>query len=219
MTRIAGSAGRPRQVTDDQIFDALAQAISQHGPTGFSMNKIAGLLNMTGPALGYRFGSKQGLLLAFAARQPSATDEYLTSTTNVYASPQTAIIEGLVGLVSGMTTRIEVANNLALLHLDLTNEQLRHHAAAQAKLIRRHLQELLAKAGLRDADLEHVADELYVLWIGTITSWAIDSADSADSLESALRKRLTRALSRELEIQTPTKAARRSQGPCRDSRC
>lgn len=189
------SPGRPRQVTDDQIFDALAEAISEHGPTGFSMNKVAERLDMTGPALAYRFGSKQGLLQAFAARQPSATNDRLNAIADRETSPGKAITESLVGLIAGMRTRVEVANNLALLYLDLTDEELRPHAIAHAEVVRQHLQELLSRAGLGDGDQIRVAAELHILWSGTITSWAIDGTDS---LETTMRHWIQQVLDREL---------------------
>jgi AcrR family transcriptional regulator len=98
------STGRPRQVTDDQIFDALARTISEDGPNNLSMNKVAARLNMTGPALGYRFGNKHALLQAFAARQPNATSEYLASIAEQFPSEREAITESLVGLIAGTIT-------------------------------------------------------------------------------------------------------------------
>jgi AcrR family transcriptional regulator len=189
------SRGRPRQVTDDQIFDAFAHTISEEGPDNLSMNKVATRLNMTGPALGYRFGNKHGLLQAFAARQPSATGEYLTSVAEQFPSQREAITESLVGLIAGMTTRAEVANNLALLHLDLTDETLRPHAIEGAEVVRKHLQGLLNNAGLRDGDQVRVAAELQTIWAGTITNWAIDGTDS---LENTMRYWIQQVLDREL---------------------
>lgn len=189
------SVGRPRKVTDDQIFDALATAISDFGPNGFSMNTVAEHLDLTGPALGYRFGNKQGLLLAFAARQPTAAEEYLAGIAERIASPREAITESLVGLMAGMTTRAEVANNLALLLLDITDEELRPHAIAHAEIVRQHLRELLSRAGLSDADQNRVATELQILSGGTATSWAIDGTES---LETTMRHWIELVLDREL---------------------
>jgi len=186
-------AGRPQQVTDDQIFDALAQAITEDGPTNFTMNKIAARLGVTGPALGYRFGSKHGLLSAFAARQPSATYERLSAVAGSAASPTEAIVDGLAGLVAPETTRAGVANNLALLYIDLTDDDFGVHAAAQAKVIRRFIQTLVAEIGLDEAGQARVTDEIYITWNGVITSWAIDGDGT---LDDAIRSRLTRILSR-----------------------
>ncbi len=168
-------AGRPRLVTDEQIFGALAAAITEHGPTRWTLDDVGGRLGLTGPAIGYRFGNKHELLRAFAAHQPEATSELFTATAASAPSPREAILNALVGLVSAMNSRAEVANNVAMLSLDLTDEDLAQHARAQAQVIKDRLAALVSRCdGRPDADARSAAEHLYVVWSGAIVTWAVD---------------------------------------------
>lgn len=187
-------AGRPRLVSDDDIFDALTLIITKHGPSGFTLNNVASQVGLTGPALGYRFKNKHGLLLAFAARQASATDEYFDRVIGDAASARDAIVDGLVGISDGMKTKTDVANNVAMLHLDLTQDDLGQHAAVQARVIRCRLDELVATAGVEDTPTrDEIVDDLYITWSGATTSWAIDGTGE---LSEWIRVRVERILSR-----------------------
>jgi len=174
------SAGRPRQVTDQQVFEALAQAITEHGPTNWTLDDVGARLGITGPALGYRFGNKRGLLVAFAAHQPAATaarfDEAAASK-----APLQAIYHVLTGSLEHMDTRAKVANNVAMLSIDLADDELAEHAKAQAQVIKAKLAQLLADAELTTADQTAVlAEQMYTVWSGAIITWAVDGEGPLD---------------------------------------
>ena len=175
----ANHAGRPRLVTDEQIFEALALAITANGPHKWTLTDVANHLDLTGPALGYRFGNKRGLLVAFAAHQPDATVRHFDRVSAAARSPRAAIIESLVGLISTMKTRAEVANNVAMLSLDLTDSELARHAKHQARIIKTGLYALVRDCGdVSDQSAKRIADDLYVVWSGAIIAWAIDGESS-----------------------------------------
>ncbi len=187
------SAGRPRQVTDEQVFQALADAITEVGPTNWTLDDVGARLGITGPALGYRFGNKRGLLIAFAAHQPAATavrfDEAAASKT-----PLEAIYHVLTGSLQHMDTRAKVANNVAMLSIDLADDELAEHAKAQAQVIKTKLAGLIADAGLTSADqVESLAEQLYTVWSGAIITWAVDGEGPLDSW---LRSRLDDVIKR-----------------------
>lgn len=60
---------------------------------------------MTGPALGHRFGSKRGLLLAFAERQVDAMDEHFEAAEKANPSPIEALMAALTA-VGGRTRTV-----------------------------------------------------------------------------------------------------------------
>jgi AcrR family transcriptional regulator len=189
--------GRPREVGDDQIFAALATVITEDGPNGVTLNKVASRLKITGPALGYRFKNKRGLLLAFAARQPSATEEHFDVIAREGATPRQAIAQALVGILDVMETRSDVANNLAMLSLDLADDELAESARTQARIIKSKLGALANDAGVSDPQQrDALVDALYVTWSGSITSWAIDGQGT---LKDWTRTRIERVLQRELD--------------------
>lgn len=187
--------GRPRQVDDDQVFEAVAAVITEHGPSGLTLNRVGDMLGVTGPALGYRFQNKRGLLLAFAGRQPSATNEHFVHTIAHSRSERSALVECLCGFGAGMQTKVQVANNVAMLALDLADDEFGQHAQAQARVVKAHIKALLAKAGVSPERLADIVDELYVTWNGAALAWAIDGEGS---LENWVRLRIERILNREL---------------------
>lgn len=198
-------AGRPRLATDDEIFDAVTDVISEYGPQGASMTRIAERLGLTGPALAHRFGNKRNLLLAFAKHQPSVVQELLAKKRASHPEPLELVVEFYVALVSPMTSKKTVANNIAMLNLDLTDRALGRHARLHARAIRRCTAELLAEAEIKDA--RDVADELYTVWSGAILTWAIDGEGT---LGAWLRRHLCRVLARQTgQPLTPSSRPRR----------
>ena len=186
------AAGRPRQVTDQQIFDALAEAITEHGPHRWTLPGVASRVGLTGPALGYRFGNKRGLLVAFAAHQPDATAAFFDKAATAAATPLDAILDVLTGNLAMMDTRSKVANNLAMLSLDIADDELAQHAQAQARVIKAKLTDLITAADIVPAgDAETIAEHIYIIWNGAVLAWAIDGQGS---LEAWLRQRIEQAL-------------------------
>lgn len=184
--------GRPRQVSDEEIFEALTEAITEHGPHRWTLSGVAGRIGLTGPALGYRFGSKHGLLIAFAAHQPDAVAAHFDTIAATSATPQNAIIDGLVGLMSASSTRTHVANNIAMLSLDLTDDDLAESARQQTRVIKAKIAALATEDGIKPAaKADAIAEHLYVIWSGAILSWAIDGTGT---LTQWIHEHLTTAL-------------------------
>ena len=175
------SAGRPRQVTDKQIFQALAEAITEVGPTNWTLDDVGARLRITGPALGYRFGNKRGLLVAFAAHQPGATADRFDEAAASKA-PLDAMYDALTGTLEHMDTRAKVANNVAMLSIDLADDELAAYAKAQARVIKEQICHLLVAAGVASA--EHAPDlahRIYIVWSGAVLAWAIDGRGPLDT--------------------------------------
>ncbi len=182
-------AGRPRLVTDDEIFDAIVTVISKRGPSGATMDRIADEVGLTGPALAHRFGNKRQLFLAFAERQPQAVEDLIASQRATHTEPLDALLGFYTTLVAPMTTRTEVANHLAMLNLDLTDPDLGKHATDHARAIKRCTTELLADAGIHHP--AEAANKLYTTWNGAILTWAIDGTGT---LPAWIKRHLEQAL-------------------------
>ena len=187
------ATGRPRRVSDDQIFAALTEQIDETGPGGVTLARVAARVALTGPALGHRFGSKRGVLLAFAERQVTAMEEHFDAAEAANPSPIEALMAALTAIGTRTRTRAEVANNLAMLNLDLTDDELGRFAAEQSRVLRRRIVRLLESAhrGTK-AQREWWADDLYVVWSGATLTWAIDGDGP---LEEWLAERLLRTIS------------------------
>ena len=184
--------GRPRRVSDEDIFTALTEQLGETGPDGITLARVAARVGLTGPALGHRFGCKRGMLLAFAERQVEAMEEHFDAVEAANPSPVEALVAALTAVGGRMRTRAEVANNLAMLNLDLTDDELGRFAAEQSRVLRRRIIGLLEAANLGAVgQRERWADDLYVVWSGAVLTWAIDG-DGA--LEDWLAERLHRTI-------------------------
>src|SRR5690606_3357403 len=171
--------GRPRSVSDEAIFRAVAAVISDVGPKGLTLAAVAERVGLTAPALTQRFGSKRGLLVAFATREAAGVADVFAKARAAHPDPLTALVATLATLPSGVTTPESMANNLAFLQLDLTDPELRTHAVAQSRALRAEVAALVTEAV--DAGLlapatspETLAADLYATYCGAMLTWAID---------------------------------------------
>jgi AcrR family transcriptional regulator len=175
--------GRPRSASDEAIFDAVAAVVTASGPAGLTLAAVAGRAGLSAPALAQRFGSKQGLLVAFAAREVTAVADALAAARPGGADPVKALVTVLAALPGAVTTRDGLANNLAFLQMDLTNPQLRLHAVAHSRALRDGIAALVADAvqgGLLAAGTlpEALAADLWAAYCGAMVTWAIDGTGS-----------------------------------------
>jgi AcrR family transcriptional regulator len=173
--------GRPRSASDEAIFQAVAAVVTASGPSGLTLAAVAGRVGLSAPALAQRFGSKQGLLAAFEAREVTAVADALAAAQAGAADPVRAIVTVLSALPGGVTTRDGLANNLAFLQMDLTDPALRPHAVAHSRALRDGIAALAAdavRAGLLAAGTlpEKLAADLWASYCGAMVTWAIDGA-------------------------------------------
>ncbi|GLW66281.1 TetR family transcriptional regulator [Actinomadura rubrobrunea] len=188
--------GRPRSVSDDAIFEAVAAVVSAVGPKGLTLAAVAERAGLTAPALTQRFGSKRGLLVAFATREAANVAGIFADARAAHPDPLTALVATLAGLPSGITTPESLANNLAFLQLDLTDPELRTHAVAQSRALRAEIAALVTEAvqgGLLTAETspETLAADLYAAYCGAMLTWAVDgTGELSDWLTDHLERTL-----------------------------
>lgn len=187
-------AGRPRSVSDDTIFEAVAASVTATGPSGLTLGAVADRVGLSAPALAQRFGSKRGLLVAFASREARGAQDAFAAARADHAEPLTALIAALTTLTGAITTREGMANNLAFLHMDLVDAELRSHAVAHSRAIRSEIFTLVAEA-VNDRSLtaatspEALSTDLYATYCGALITWAIDgSGDLSTWLGSHLER-------------------------------
>jgi AcrR family transcriptional regulator len=187
--------GRPRSVSDEAIFDAVAEVVTAVGPAGLTLMGVARRAGLTAPALTQRFGSKRGLLVAFAARESAGIGDVVAEAREGASGPLEALRRTLVALPGPITSREGVANNLAFLQLDLTDPDLHRHAADLSRSLRTELASLLEEA-VKGGDLvvdscDVLADSLYTVYCGALVTWAIDGTGE---LGDWLAERIDRTL-------------------------
>jgi AcrR family transcriptional regulator len=188
--------GRPRTVSDEAVFAAVAELVTQSGPSGITLGKVAQRVGVSAPALAQRFGSKHGLLVAFAGRGVAGVAEHFAAARAERPRPLAALRAALSGLPQGITTREAMANNLAFLQMDLTDPELREPAVTHSRAVRAEVAGLLREAVVEGeltptTSPEELAEDLYTTYSGAMLTWAIDGSGA---LQDWLAERIDRIL-------------------------
>jgi len=208
--------GRPRSASDEAIFEAMAAVVTASGPAQLTLAAVAGRVGLSAPALAQRFGSKQGLLAAFAAREAVAVAGTLAAARAGGTDPVQALVAVLAALPGAVTTRDGLANNLAFLQMDLTDPELRPHAVAHSRALRDGIAALVTdavQAGLLAADTipETLAADLWAAYCGAMVTWAIDGTGTLPDWIAAHLERIL-VPHRTYPKQTAPKSAERTAG-------
>jgi AcrR family transcriptional regulator len=176
---------RPRETSDEQIFQATARAIGRVGPGKLTLGDVAGDLGIAPATLVQRFGSKRALLLAFARQGAPAGDDEVPRSGSCFEvvsgrrNSPLAKLEAYVAGMAGMArTPQELANHLLFLHTDLTDPEFHRlalrHARATQKQMTALLDEAVACGQLkRRTDTARLARAIQSMVGGSLMGWAI----------------------------------------------
>lgn len=175
---------RPRKASDDQVFIAARNAMARHGPHELTLAHIAREAGLTPGALVQRFGGKRELLQALAARFSGGAAEMFQMLRAADPSPLGALrlwVRGMAGLAPTPTA---LARNLAWLHVDLTDPDLRLHLVRHARTQQRELERLVqdaiaARELARDANPKRLARTVATVVSGSLMTWATYRQGSA----------------------------------------
>ena len=189
--------GRPRIASDEEIFAAVGDALSDTGPAGLTLAAVAGRCGLTASALTYRFGSKQELFLAFARdAATSVTRPFERARRTAANGAVESLHQALAELVRPVSRHEALAHHLAMLHLDVADPDLRAHAAEHQRRFHGCVEALLADAVDRgelraDTDPVALAHTVGAVYHGTLVIWAVDGDGD---LFSRIRTAVDRAL-------------------------
>ncbi|MFC4120873.1 TetR/AcrR family transcriptional regulator [Nonomuraea zeae] len=189
--------GRPRTTSDEAILQATARAIGRYGPQGVTLAAVAQEAGLSPATLVQRFGSKRGLLLAFAAHATETVRLPFQRAREDHGSPLEALRAAVVDLAAGVSTPEELAGSLGFLQLDLTDAEFRRHAAEHALRTRDEIAALLAEAVAagelaETAEVDRLAHAVQVTYNGALILWALTgslplAAAMRDALDQTLR--------------------------------
>lgn len=175
----AAVSPRPRSVSDEDVLKATLRAISRVGPAALTLADVAREAGIAPPTLIQRFGSKRGLLLAFAERGSEGVRGAFAVSRAAVDSPIEAMTEALVRMTRGMRTRRSAAHHLAFLQMDLTDPEFHEHARAHARLLEsevaRSLKEAVRRGEIRvsAAETSRLAKAVHSMYNGALLTWAI----------------------------------------------
>src|SRR5438105_12011389 len=133
---------RPRATSDADILSATYRIVSRLGPT-LTLADVAKEAGVSPATLVQRFGSKRGLLLAFAAAGAAGMDAELDRLRRAHRSPL-ATVFAVADCVAGMAGTPEMmSNGLAFLQMDLVDPDFHRHALAHSRAMHAQIEQLL----------------------------------------------------------------------------
>jgi AcrR family transcriptional regulator len=169
--------GRPRKVTDDEVFAAAQRAMGRRGPHELTLADIAGEAGVTPGLLVQRFGSKRDLLVALSARFAGGASLVFEGLRRAHPSPLATLRAYARCMADLAPTPEALLRNLAYLQLDLADDVMRGHLVENARDSRRELEALVRAAvtqgDLRgEVDVRALARTVEVVVSGSLMAWA-----------------------------------------------
>src|SRR5688500_7424371 len=119
---------RPRTIADADILMALHAVVGRIGPSRMTLADVASEVGLSAATLVQRFGSKRGLLLAFARAGAETADYCFSGVREQHASPLEALIAAATLMTKSMGSPEELANGLAFLQMDISDREFRKYA-------------------------------------------------------------------------------------------
>jgi len=168
---------RPRTVEDAEIFAATARAVGRLGPMRLTLADVAREVGITAAALVHRFGSRRGLLLAFAQQGPSTVDDCFVSVRAAHASPLAALVAAATDMAEHVRSPEELVNSIAFLQIDLSDADFRKPALVLSKQVLAGYEALIRDAidagELLECDVPRLARAIQAVSGGSLINWAI----------------------------------------------
>ena len=189
-------AGRPRTTSNEQILAAAGRVVDRVGPARLTLAEVAVEAGLAPATLVQRFGSKRGLLLAFAEHAAAATGQAFAAARATGSPPLAALLTVLTDMTRGVASPEALSNNLAFLQVDLSDPEFHRHALAHARAMRAEIQALLDAAvmvgDLAPCDTARLARAVQATYNGALVTWAIYREGTIadwlrDELETLLR--------------------------------
>jgi AcrR family transcriptional regulator len=165
-------------VTTEQILVSASRTLARIGPFRVTLNDVASDLGISAATLVKRFGSKHGLLVAVNEYEASKVEEFFAEIVATHSSPLGALYAFIAALSSDVSSPAEMANHVAFLHLDLSDDALHYHAVRFARSMRTGIASLLERAVERgeliECDVDGLARAVQTTYNGALIMWAIN---------------------------------------------
>jgi len=168
---------RPRKASDDEIYEAAFRVMQRVGPAEWTLEDVAGEVDLTPSALVQRFGSKRQLLVElvrlFADGVPGMYEELRARQE----APLGAVRAWAHGIACMGETPEGLSHHLDYLRLDLTDPDMHPHFLRQAEAGRAFLRRTLAEAVDAgelppETDVDALARLVETTVTGSLFTWA-----------------------------------------------
>jgi len=210
---------RPRTVEDAEIFAATARAVGRLGPMRLTLADVAKEAGLTAAALVHRFGSRRGLLLAFARQGPSTVDDCFVSVRAAHASPLAALVAAATDMAEHVRSPEELVNSIAFLQIDLSDADFRKPALVLSKQVLAGYEALIRDAidagELLECDVPRLARAIQAVSGGSLINWAIHREGRVAPFVRRDIETLLRPLMRTPRVARPSRRGARRAPPSR----
>lgn len=181
---------RRQTISTDDILAGTGRVITRLGPTRFTLADVSAEVGLAPATLLQRFGSKHGLLLAFARQSATDVARQFAIVRSTKA-PLDTLLEVLIGMTRDVATPEALSNHLAFLQMDLNDPEFHRYALDHARTMRTEVQAILAAAieagELAPGDTAPLAHAIQVTFNGSLITWAIEGEGAiADHLRKDL---------------------------------
>jgi AcrR family transcriptional regulator len=168
---------RPKATSDADLLAAAHRVVMRVGPN-LTLADVAKEAGVSAATLVQRFGSKRGLLLAFAASGSPLLAEEFARIRQRSKSALAALYATADCMAAMAQTPQMLANSLAFLQIDLTDPDFQKHAHTHSRGMQAEIKALLDEA-VRDGDLvcretSRLARAVQTMMGGSLLQWAID---------------------------------------------
>jgi AcrR family transcriptional regulator len=168
---------RPRETSDEQILAATARVMQRLGPAQLTLADVAKEAGVVPATLIQRFGTKRGLMLVACRAAPATVPLQFAAARAKHSSPLKALVELYADCHGFDATPEAVANGLAYLQIDLTDDDFHAVTLDQFRAIRAETKKLLDEAvaarELRPCDTVEIARLVQQINDGAMLSWAV----------------------------------------------
>lgn len=174
---------RTKLKSDDEVLDAVGRVVSAHGPQGLTLANVGAQIGLSPATLVQRFGTRRGLLVAFAKRASERASEPFSVAARSSRSPLATLRRGLSDMaLEAVKSGFE--QNLALLLEDVRDDELRALAALHSERVEASIVELLTSAKQRgelQGDVRAVARAVHAAYNGALIQWALRRQGTVDA--------------------------------------
>jgi len=160
---------RPKTIPDEQVFDALFEALMEGGPDGLTFARAATASGLSPATLVQRYGAREAMVQAVLLRAWDRLDAQTEAADAEEALTPEGAIDLLLRLMPPETADRDAGNGLLLLREDIRNPVLRSRGAAWGH----RLADALGRRLSTDpAQGKRLGWQMASLWQGAHTWWA-----------------------------------------------
>lgn len=168
---------RPKTIPDEQVLDALLEALMERGPDGLTFTVASKACGLSPATLVQRYGAREALVQAILLRAWDRLDALTEAADAEEAATPEGAINLLLRLMPPETAERDASNGLLLLREDIRNPVLRRRGAAWAQCLAAALGRRLSTDPARGRSLGW---QMASLWQGAFTWWAFTREEPPD---------------------------------------